>query len=459
MIDPQDILAGLENRLSDIPDTKFVEIVRLLEQIGDHPRVRETIRSIRPRMVQVRPARRLTLQRIFCDPFEDLLDSPRLDTAQVRRIDRSIITPLWQVVEACADTGQLAMMRRQVALIDDRDADARHTLGCRLWYIASQSLRKAIADINSNPRLRAAFAAGGEERLEQAREIVEFLEIGHPIAEVKSLLSPKPVQELGEAEVARLTELVQEVARSSPSRVFHLLLVAASRLRRPADLLAALADMDFGKARREKPLVFANLSGLVVSSLEDHTARGGQARLLDYDPSAAVDLAEQLVEGLTSTRELMDRVRNAQYDERLQAVHTAVRDIVRTNVLNDADTRILSCMPPAPDKAGHMASPDDSAQEQAEEHARALRRCERIATALGLESQVADTLGNVGKGVGKHLDAVLEAISFNGEDLDTIELNLSYSLRLLELVEGAAASDDLRNRALEALLAAEDARG
>lgn len=452
MTDVHDPFRGIEDRLFDIPEAKFVEIVRLLEQIGDHPRVRETFSTIRPRLAVVRPHRRLTLKRIFCDPFEDVLEAARIDDAPVGRVRRDVIDPLWQVVEERADARHLRPLNEQVRRAAPDDANARHTIGCRLWYVAATVLRQILADAERNPRAASALGGGGE-RLREAREVAEFLEIGHPIAELKRKLPPKPILALEPEDVAAIEEAVKEVARTSPGKPYYLLLVVASRLRRPADLLAVLGDMDFGAARRKKPEVFAALSALVVSSLEDHSARADDADRLAEDPAAAVAMAEQLVGSLESTRAVMDLVNDPQYDARLDTVRDAVRGMVQTSVLAPAPTRILASLPPAPVANAPVRPPDDDAQEQAESHARALRRCQGFAGALDLDHAVTQTLTAIGEAVEARVDSALTSAAHlapGTADADAVEQGVNYAIRLVELVAGSAQADELRLKALRA---------
>lgn len=436
MSDPRAILDGIENKLLDLPETKFVEIVSLLEQIGDHPRVREAIGTVRPRIARVRPARRLTLRRVFCDPFEDLLVPAADGAAPLRPIDRSIIIPLWQVVETCADPGELAPLRRKAGQLSDQDSSQRHTLGCRLWMLAARVLRNAIEDVEANPSLRTAFIGGGEDRLEQARDIVELLDAGHAVARLKSVLSPKPVGELGDAEAALIGELIQETARAAPRRVYHLLLIAASRLRRPADLLGALEGLDFGRARRDKADVCAALSGMIVNSLEA-SGRSG----VEHPPAEGpevVDRAERLLDSLSATRNLMERARDSRFDTRLDEVRQAVRTMVDAGVLDKAEMAILDGLPELPSTDGSLTVPDPQRQEKAEDYARALRRCQLFARELGLDLRVAATLDTVGNAVDARLGTLLAGAG--DRDDEAYDLSVAYSLRLLELVRGLSSA-------------------
>ena len=454
MGEPPDSLQGLRGRLFEVPDAKFVEIVRLLEQVVDRPEVRETFDHIRPRLARVRPERRLTLKRVFCDPFEDVLEAARLADVPVGPIERTVIDPLWRIVEERGDRRHLDPLNEAVRRVSAGDHAARHALGCRLWWVAGTAIREALAAADRDPKARRALLRGSEAHIRQARDVAEFLEIGHAITELKNCLPPKPIQALADEDVAAIEAAVKEVAKAGTGKPYYLLLVVASRLRKPADLLAVLGDMDFGKARREKPLVFAQLSSLVVTSLEDRSLRLEGVDESALSPADAVEFARTLVESLDSTCAVMGRVNETAYDQRLQSVRQAVKGMVETTVLTPAPAGIAAGVPVPPKPGTAPPPPDDARQLQAEEHARALRKCESFAGALGLDYSVAQTLTAVGKDVGTRTERMIagyKAAPPAPTDQESAEQSVFYAIRLMELVAGSAQADELRLKALRAL--------
>lgn len=447
MTNPDEILSGLRGRVFELPDAKFLEIVHLLERVGDHPRVRETMGAMRPRLVHLRPPRKLNLRRIFCDPFEDLLDSPSSLSPPIKRLDRSIIEPFWRIVEQRMGDAALEPLRREAGKLSDENTNARHTLGCRLWLPAVKVMRAAAVEIEGDPKGDLARATNTlPDAAVRLREIADFLDVGHQIAEVKALLSPKPA-EFGEEEAEVLARLIQDAARVSPGRVLNLLLVAGSRLRRPADMVAALGDMDFGSGRREKPQVFAALSGMIVDSLE---TGGARSETRDLSPGRATELAERLLDGLTSARDLMDAVSEHQYDRRLESVRVSVRELVRTRVIERAPSRILDGFPPVSDSLGRSVAPDDAKWEEAEENAVALRRCRDLAPGLDLTGGMNETLTSLRGALGDRISELTNVMIERGDE--AAGSGVALGLRLMEIIDGPGGGGDARERALAALL-------
>jgi hypothetical protein len=460
MTDAADALRQIQRKLIDAPENKFIEVVRVLEQAGDRPEVRRTIESIRPRLTQVRPARRMTLKRLFCDPFEDMLEARAGRDGAAVAIPRVHIDAVWRETAARADPRHMEPLEQAVGGLDSNDADGRHTLGCRLWYACAQALGKLTAE---------APASMGAEALATARDIQQYVEIGHQIATLKNSLPPRPIPALEPAHIRLIEAAVQEAARLAPGKPYYLLLTVASRMRRPADLLAALQDMDFGKAKREKPMIFGKLAGVMVDALEGAGVQLGaeDGGAETADPVAAVALAERLVESLDAAQSLLSGVGDLQYEGRLKKVRQAVQAMVRRDVLDPARSQIVVALPPPPAAGGGpLAPPDDAAQETAEARACALRRCERFAGGLALAPDVAATLAEISRNVEKDVArwcAALEkrrnGASEDGgqdipaEDLETATLSLSYAVRLMELVAGSSRAEALFTGGMAALSA------
>ncbi|CAO3357573.1 hypothetical protein [Azospirillum palustre] len=464
-----DRLPGLENRLFDIPEDKFIEVVRLLERVRDHPEVRQTFAAIRPRLVQVRPNRRPTLKRVLCMPFEDVLESFSGLDVPLGRIERRVIDPVWRLVTECGDRALIDQLDRQVQETAPGNLNALRNIGRRLWPMAAQAIRGAVGgageqDTGGQPPWRVL--QGDEEMRQQLLDVAAFLEIGLTIESLKDALAPRPLAALDDLHVDAIEQAAQAVARQSAGLVYYLLLVAASRMANPADLLTVLNDLDFGKARREQPAIFAQLSGLVVTNLEERSARleskgggtghsAGQGEAaVAIAPEEAIAIAERLVASIDTTAAVMDVLADPLYRERLDAVKATVRTMVSGAVLDTAPAGILTAVP-SPAANGRPAPVDEDAQAAAEDHARALRRCEGLAGALGLHEPLKDTMASMEKGLMARAQALLAdypktKTAGEPDDAETAEMNLFYALRLLELVAGPAKADRLRTAIMAA---------
>lgn len=454
-----DHLPGLESRLFDIPEDKFIEVVRLLERVRDHPDVRQTFAAIRPRLAQVRPYRRPTLKRVLCMPFEDVLESFSGVDVPLGRVERRVIDPVWRLVTECGDTALIDQLDRQVQEAPPGNLNTLRNIGRRLWPMAAQAIRSAVEPAADRHALWRVLH-GDEEMRRQVLDVAAFLEIGLTAESLKDALAPKPMPVLDDRHVDAIEQAVQAVARQSAGLVYYLLLVAASRMANPADLLTVLNDLDFGKARREQPVIFAQLSGLVVTNLEERSARldghgysaGPDRVAVAIAPAEAIAVAERLIASVNTTSAVMDFLADPVYRGRLDAVKVAVRTMVAGTVLDTASAGILIAVP-APAESGRPIPVDEDAQEAAEDHARALRRCEGLADALGLQESLKDAMASMEQGLLARAHALLAQYpkaASDPDDAETAEISLFYALRLLELVAGPAKADRLRTAIMAA---------
>lgn len=146
-------------------------------------------------------------------------------------------------------------------------------------------------------------------------------------------------------------------------------------------LLGGLWDMDLGQKSADRAALFMQLSGTVVAQIEDRS-RSWQGTPAS-DRMAVADLALDLVASLDATRTAMEHSRNKEFDQRLKQVRNSVHTMVKTQVLQDADAGIVAAI-----GALEGGSEGRAQLAQAENHARALRKCATIADTLGLRGEL-----------------------------------------------------------------------
>src|SRR5260370_39727611 len=77
-----DSIAGLSEKLTSVSETKFLDVIQYLSELqfpptapSVLPEIRRLMDKARPRLRELKPPRPLTLTRLFCRPFEGLLQS------------------------------------------------------------------------------------------------------------------------------------------------------------------------------------------------------------------------------------------------------------------------------------------------------------------------------------------------------------------------------------------------
>jgi hypothetical protein len=378
-------ILALGDKLLEIDEGKFRQVVGLLEHMGDHPDVQRTFTLIRPRLAELRPKRRPTLKRLFCDPFEDLFDPLRPgEKTPVNTIERAVINHLWPLVEGQLGPDTLgALTARYRAAADAGDTAALAEVSAAFWAAAAEAVR-TVATLLETGRLTDAMDLRiSPERMRAVQDIAVALSIAPALADLKRALAPKPLAKLHQDHLEEVQEIGRRVAKADASALKVFVLVAAARLADPSLLLGALWSMDFGQKSSDRAALFVELSGSVVSQIEERARALGAGDAGAADRLAVADLAAGLVASLDATRKAMEVSRRSEFDQRLKQVRGAVHEMVRTQLLADAETDILGTVGGT---AGTPAAKENV--KQAENHARALRKCATIADSLGLRTEL-----------------------------------------------------------------------
>ncbi|SMH48718.1 hypothetical protein [Azospirillum agricola] len=427
----RDLLA-LGDQLLHIDEPKFRQIVQLLEQMGDHPDIQRTIAVLRPRMAELRINRRPTLKRLFCDPFEDLFETfGKSEPAPLSVIERSLMNNLWSMVEAQIGKDRLKGYRGAL-----QEGPQQKAATEAFWAETAAVVADIAAEMQAGRVAEAFRLRVTPDRVRAVADIATILTIAPDIRDLKAALSPKPVTKLHQDHLDGIQDIARRIARGRPDALKIFILVAASRLSEPAVLLGGLWDMDLGRA--DRAALFMDLSGTVMAQIE------GRSRSLKGGPGAApdrlavADLAVDLVASLDATRDAMERSRNKSFDQRLKEVRGSVHEMVRTQVLQGADGGIVTALDGLGDGTGDRAQ-----MAQAENQARALRKCATIADQLGLRGEL--------KAVTQKTTATLtdKARAALGRGPAGPASRTGYTaIRMIELIAGSAEANKVMDEIL-----------
>lgn len=431
----------LGQQLLYIDEQKFREVVSLLEHMGHHPEVQKTFSLIRPRLAEVKPRRRPTLKRVFCEPFEDLFEPPMPgDRTPVDAIERVVVNRLWPLVEAEMGTTLVADLS---ARLKSADGPALEELSLELWTAGAAAVIAVTAKFEAGRLADELDIRLNPGRVRQLQHVGNALGAAGGIVALKKVLAPKPVAKLHEDHLQAVQAIGKTLARSRPEALRVLVLVAAARLADPSMLLGSLWNLDFGQKPADRAALFAEVSGGVVAQIENRVrvlkdaAAHGNGK---PDRLAAADLAVDLVTSLDATRGAMEVSRRNEFDKRLKDIRGAVHEMVRSQVLQEADGSIIAGITPA---TGGL--PDRESLLRAENHARALRKCAVVADSLGLRTELrAVTDRTIGTLTSSARQALGSAGTVGGGS------KAGYTaVRLIELIAGPAEANRVLTDILE----------
>ena len=314
-------LVALGDKLLDIDEAKFRQIVELLEQMNDHPDIQRTIAVIRPRLVELRLHRRPTLKRLFCDPFEDLFEAlGKADPVPLSVIERALMNSLWPLVEA--EIGKERLRAYRPAL---RDGPERKALCEAFWTECAAAVARIAEGAVAGHFSEALELRMNPSRTRALADIAVILSIAPEVAELKAALSPKPVPKLHADHVEAIQAIGRRLSRLRPDAMKIFVLLAASRLTNPSVLLSGLWDMDLGQKPADRAALFMALSGTVVAQIEDRSQAGQTAgnadrmAVADVGRVPVVERQSRTLIGLVARRDLLRARARARTQEQHRA--------------------------------------------------------------------------------------------------------------------------------------------
>ncbi len=429
---------AMEVRQFDLSEGQLGKLVGVLEKArdakGGDALSQDALDAIRPRLKVSQPRRTLTVERLFCVPFEDLLADGSVPPSP-SRILRSSIRPSWKLVEAGLPKELLAELEGKVAAVATRDHALMAELGQRLWPTASATLSVILSKANADAaeRKRLCDKLGGERTFADLNEMAQVMEIADPVIRLRGCLMPKPVMELDKARVDAVLAVFD--IPSVTMRLPQLLRILLMRVAEPTDLLQALANAAANDPRARK-LGVAVRAELVADLQARIDSLGGLTPPL---PGVVVSLAEEAAERFKALHDLPSAAGEAVIGDSVTKMKEHIVGLLREAVVAKAAPTILVAF------AGGQAGADASALQKmamAEAHAAALKQCAGFAENLGLGPEVNGKLTEIAMAVERAAVEMLAGpAGAGGTDGRVV---LFHAVRLLEICSNANRADKLR---------------
>ena len=388
-------------------DAKFLQVFKLLEQLGEKTDLRSALDLMRPRLATLKLPRRLSMSRLFFRPVEDLMDNPDSYTRKINRVSRAILGPAWNAVKEFLDKNLQDSISAKLTTTDARDEIALIEVGKPLWPAGAAAIEKVAQRAQNDMKYRLDLFGRDDDVLRQLDTIRQVCLIGLEIEELKVKLPERPIGELAESHSDAIKLALGEVGKENAKRATPMLLVLTSRMMKPGELLKMLAEVRMGGDANMKDELTHDLSGYVVSNLlrqtsemerEVEAAAEGEGKLESLAASA-----ERLAEGLNSVNETVQQLRDSAMNERVNAAKAEIGNFVMRNIVADVDKNIMALLQ-AP--ASEDGMPDDERLVQAENFALALRRSTKLAPFLGINKEVASKVEQLKSQIGQETSAL-----------------------------------------------------
>jgi hypothetical protein len=438
----EDVLDMLERRVGTLSEERFVRVFALLDELDGHPAALRVYDQARPRLKRVRPPRRPSLQRLFCEPFEDLLVNTRVDPrVPDGSVQRSAMRAAWAWVTQEPGFGHAAFTARLRA-IPTRDNEALDALGRDIWQAGAQALRVALG--------RSAGRIGDAERLfgpdgawrEDIAQIARTLDMGNTIQGLKGTLPSAPIRavDIDCAHIIRRAVIAN--ARGDAGRAFAIISAMLARFSPPALLLDRLATLDLGLGAPERAQLMRWLSVPLASDLK---ARLDAAESEHGDPLARATALRDTAAALEATQSALDAT-NA---DRALRTHVAA---IRAHIRRGLDETLVEARA-AVERAARRDVAELTELVKAEQALLALKTCAPIAARFDRPDVFDQALAQVAGGAHEDIAELirdLPLVAAQGVAHDA-RARLFRAVRVIELAASPAEADAARRAAMQAL--------
>jgi hypothetical protein len=451
----------LQNFLSGLPSdsatrlVRAIEIDRLMENKGlPHEMILE---GLRPALRRDGAERTPTPLRLFCRPFEDILNSEPRAAKQKAVVARSSVTPVWMWLSRSLAPKETASYATDVkALVMAAKLDDALERAAEFWSFAGTGIRQALAQDVS--RKEARLALGGELVLADAEDMALLLSAAPQVLKVQTIL-PRPVPHLNEDLLWQLREVYDELVASQPDVAPYIAVVAMRRLARPWEALKLPLQI----ARRTQDTLIAKTDmGLVGEILLAQMDALQSAILKARHPLPGV---EMLLEQVSSFAELSSAIvkeieirRDGEWGKRLLKERAAVGNVM-DGLMDRAPKELAAALPlqksNGPKQADFGRPADAEKQAVALRYVKLVTGCRNFAAAASCAAKQKANAEAMANYLKRHNeDLVKELRGSDAKRRAVAESQLDLCIELTSLLFSAEEGELLRRRARAAQSAA-----
>jgi hypothetical protein len=459
-------LDALQENLFRIPEQEFKALVYELEERRlDEARARKIaliMRFLRPRLAILKPHRRMTLLRLMCMPYEDILYNPGSPRKAIGKIPRNAIKSVWGLLLENVDRDRVRQFEEQLASmkIEEQTRESLFEIGLEFWPFCASALRGVIVVAEGSTRLRRELIEkmGDDNHFASLKEVVSMLEVAQAIMILRENLSKGPIDTVSNRDLDAIIAAFTAVNAKGPDYQECVIYVILARLADMATITDVFQRIDNAGAGAVITQVSDTAAQAMVSQMEDQI--NDQIKDMEDDISVAPDretLARQAgsyVNSLAGAAKAIGQTGSRQQSRRVGQVRGELATKVLENVLIEGDEATAALLATLLSSVSSFDEDEDSMSadvlEKIQDRIVSLRVAERYAEDIGLGGEVEQRLNTIEKGLTDRADRLLSTFSI-GSDRNRAEVNLNGTVRLLELVMGPEAADEFRVRGRQLL--------
>ncbi|HLG86133.1 MAG TPA: hypothetical protein VKZ79_02940 [Alphaproteobacteria bacterium] len=416
------------------PEERFLKAIESLDQHGDAIEIIEIKRQVRDRLAEFRPPRKVSLTRVFCLPFEDLLRDSVVEGTTW--IPRAAIKVCWRIVEGHIESKHHLDLKRRLEAALHPSRALISEIGHELWPAASRALATVTTAARSKDQAALALFENNPATIAHAEVAAAACQVANLIEDMKELFPIRPLRSLDSVQRDHLLAELQRLSTENKHDLRCLVHIVAHWTQNPADIFQLCGDMDLGPPTPMGRALMGSRDTVVVARAAEQmdvlkTTLAGDA----IDIAGCAELVSVAAECLDSADGLIRDSKDVDPGAVTQ-MRLELRAMVKGQVMTAASQALSSAWEDR--NHGHGAVGREAVI-AAESAARAMRKCGRVAPRLGMETdiakQISSSMAAVRHGVDETL-AVLGKLNGQTEAAAAAQATVANATRIIEILDG-----------------------
>ncbi|MES2255599.1 MAG: hypothetical protein V4559_11230 [Pseudomonadota bacterium] len=439
------LLQSLLGKLPEMAANKLAQAIEMDRLMDGHELPHDVIlRGLRPSLGQ--SSRTQTPLRLFCQPFEDLLDSQPRKIKHKAVIARASVMPVWTWLSGVLLPEETQnYFRTAKTLILSGKLDDAHAHTRPFWARAGAAMRTALG---GSPKGMSA------DEIADAREMALLLSEGEEMEKVQARL-PRPLPHLTEDILWQLRESYDALIVRNPDVAPFVAVVTMNRLQRPWEALrlpmmvsrqtsdALISKTDMGLVGE---ILFGRMDAMKAAIMA--------ARHPIFDADMLVTQVSGFAELSSAVVKEIEVRRDGEWGQRLLKDRAAIGEVM--DGFMDRVAKELNAALPMQKGSGDFARPA-SAEKRALglSYAKLVAGTRHFAAAGSFAAKQRTALEEASNHLRRYVeDAIRELRSSSGEKRATIESQLQYGADVAAILISTEEAELIRRRARAALSAA-----
>jgi hypothetical protein len=418
---------------------KAVEIDRLMEGRLPHQDILTGLRPVLRRESQLRTP---TPQRLFCLPFQDLLDSTPRKSKQKGVLARASVQPVWKWLTETLlpEEAHLYGVEVKALAVAQKSSDALARAG-EFWTLTALTLNAALADAK-----KARLALVDEMTVADAREMALMLAEAPSLLKIQALM-PAPAA-INDELLWELRTIYQAVAAASPDAAPYVGVVVMNRLARPWEALRLLLLItrqhgDALLSRTDLGLVGEILFG----RLDSLQAQIHACRHPHFNEDMLLEQVRQFADLSSAVTKEMEVRRDGEWGQRLLKDRAQVGQVM-DGLMERAPRELAAALPMqrGAGKAADFSRPVDAEKQVvARRYVRLVAGSRKFAAAACFGAKQKDALEELGTYLRRYNDDVVKELRAPDKP-NVVEAQFQFATELTAILFSEEEAELMRRR-------------